>query len=161
MFITKHLAASYSSKKWHINFLKYIFSVTYFIAFLYLVFFAKRRRHQSDYFLNIVPLKNTFKGWANINYSIGREVFSFYSNLVGNVVLFIPFSIISVVVFNIQSRARIILLSFGLSFVVELLQYVFRVGVADIDDILLNVTGALIGIVICNVFKKSRQISAS
>ena len=109
-----------------------------------------------------MPIKNTFKAWLHINYSVSREVYSFYSNVIGNIVLFIPFSIIIIVLFKVRKPAYILLFSAGVSLLVELFQYVFRIGVADIDDIILNVFGALIGVVIFNIFKKTlRRLSQS
>jgi len=80
----------------------------------------------------------------------------FYSNLIGNIVLFVPFSIITISVFGIYKIRHVLLLSFALSFAIEALQYIFRVGVADIDDILLNTLGAATGILLYNYFKKIR-----
>lgn len=47
-----------------------------------------------------------------------------------------------------------ILLSFGLSFCFETLQYIFALGSSDITDILMNTVGGILGIGIYYVFEK-------
>lgn len=137
-------------------FAKTVFTLCYFIVLFYLVFFVKRRRHQHARYLHIVPIKNTVIELTKVNYALPRDIYMFYSNLIGNIVLFVPFSIITISVFGIYKIRHVLLLSFALSFAIEALQYIFRVGVADIDDILLNTLGAATGILLYNYFKKIR-----
>lgn len=67
-------------------------------------------------------------------------------NVLGNVILFIPMGLLSPLLFF---RGRFflltLLLGFILSLFIETAQYLFAARIFDIDDILLNVTGALIG----------------
>jgi glycopeptide antibiotics resistance protein len=51
-----------------------------------------------------------------------------------------------VVLFNYKNGRLVLLSVFLLSLSVETLQYVFRVGVADIDDVLLNTAGGWAGV---------------
>lgn len=47
------------------------------------------------------------------------------------------------------------MLSFVLILIIEILQFVFKVGVFDIDDILLSVLGMMIFFVIYNKFENN------
>ena len=134
--------------------LKYLFIILYAGLFVYAVFFARRRRHMVHQYLNVYPLKKTIREFQVLNYADKREVVNFFSNLVGNFVLFIPYTFIMVIWFNYK-KGRLVLLSvFLLSLSVETLQYVFRVGVADIDDVLLNTAGGWAGVWVCLALQK-------
>lgn len=136
------------------RFLKWSFSCVYFLVLIYLVFFLGRRKNLTIRYLNIMPLRNTYIEWLSINYSNRREVLSFYSNFVGNILLFIPFSVILMLATKNIGVKGVILIALITSFSIELLQYILCIGVADVDDILLNVTGACIGIFLLNLLKK-------
>src|SRR6187200_1450469 len=118
--------------------LKILFSSVYFILIIYLVFFAERRKNQSIRFLNIVPLTGTISYFKSLNLKDTRELHNFYYNLFGNILLFVPFSIILILQFNVHKNRTIIMASFLFSILIECIQYIFEKGVADIDDVLLN-----------------------
>lgn len=67
-------------------------------------------------------------------------------NIFGNVAAFVPFGCILPV---IQRRFRnwllLVISGFSFSLCVEVAQLVFRVGCFDVDDLLLNTLGALLG----------------
>lgn len=67
-------------------------------------------------------------------------------NLVGNVVMFIPLGFFLPCLFRRQRRFRTLFVSVtAIVLVVETLQALTHLGAADIDDLLLNVPGALLG----------------
>ncbi len=78
------------------------------------------------------------------------EIFNFYLNLFGNIILFIPFAIILNTVFKVDKLKLILLFTVLLSTSIEILQYIFQVGLADIDDVILNSIGAILGYFIYN-----------
>ena len=134
------------------KFLKWTVTITYFSLLIYIVFLARRRRHLTERLYNLVPIKRNFrylfKAKAN------HEGYNYFLNLLGNIGLFIPFSIILILVFRIKNGVVVMLSAFLFSLCIELIQYVFHLGVADVDDILLNTLGALIGLVICRLFQR-------
>ena len=69
-----------------------------------------------------------------------------FENLVGNVVVFLPFGILLPQIFT-RSRNFFILLLNAFIFVlgIEVFQLVTAFGAFDVDDILLNCLGAVIG----------------
>jgi glycopeptide antibiotics resistance protein len=134
--------------------LKYLFAVLYAALFLYTVFFARRRRNMTHRYLNICPLRRTIREFYAINYSDKRDLVNFFSNLAGNFILFIPYTFIVLVLFNYKNSRLVLRSVFLLSLSTELLQYIFRVGVADVDDLLLNTAGAWVGIRLCTLVQK-------
>ena len=77
-------------------------------------------------------------------------------NVIGNIVWFIPFGIILCVYAKNMTIKKTVLYSFLLSLSIELLQYVFYTGVSDIDDIIFNVVGGVVGYGIYRLINKRR-----
>lgn len=78
-----------------------------------------------------------------------------YRNLIGNVVLFIPLGMIfPYFVEKCRKLLPCLLYSAVTVAIVEVLQVLLRQGSCDIDDLILNVFGALIGFCIFSIFKK-------
>lgn len=81
------------------------------------------------------------------------------TNTFGNIILFLPVGMLVVLARDAfapravrapsHRAARSVLVAglvgFGLSFVVELTQFVFALGFSDVDDLLFNTVGALLG----------------
>lgn len=67
-------------------------------------------------------------------------------NLVGNIGFFIPLGILLPLVFPaLDSIRRIFCVSAGLILLIESAQWTLNVGVFDVDDLILNLLGSLIG----------------
>ncbi|MFD2671151.1 VanZ family protein [Marinicrinis sediminis] len=91
---------------------------------------------------NFVPFQTIqlylFKGDINLNIRI--------DNLVGNVLGFVPLGFMLPLIFSKLNRLWVVLLaSFGLSLFYESGQMVFQLGSFDVDDLMLNTLGGLIG----------------
>lgn len=63
-----------------------------------------------------------------------------------NFLSFIPFGIYLSMLRPKKSFAKNVMLLFLASFLIEVLQYVFAIGVSDIDDVIANTFGGVIGI---------------
>lgn len=86
--------------------------------------------------LNIVPFTEIFR------YKIGSKLFMF--NVVGNILIFVPFGYFVSSYVKASRISHILLISFVTSLTVELVQ--LQIGRSfDIDDIFLNVVGSIIG----------------
>ena len=67
-------------------------------------------------------------------------------NLIGNTAMFIPLGIVWPSVFpELNTHKRVILAGFGCSLLIEILQLPFYDRVSDIDDLILNTLGYLMG----------------
>ena len=104
--------------------------------------FSENRRILRD--INLVPFY-----YFTTDDAIART-FAF-SNVFGNIVLFIPMGIYIPSLIRNKKFFRYILTIFLISLSVEIIQYIFAIGITDIDDIILNCVGGLIGIAIYKV----------
>ncbi|OBZ10036.1 VanZ family protein [Bacillus sp. FJAT-26390] len=108
--------------------------------------FYRGRYFGEGYSYNLVPFFTIKK------YIIYHDHFNFdtwFKNLFGNIVLFIPIGLF-LPLFNKKYRHVLALAaaSILLITIVELTQMLTRVGSFDIDDIILNTFGAMIGLLI-------------
>lgn len=100
------------------------------------------------YTANLVPFK-TIKMYIKHYHSING-----FDNLFGNILAFVPFGIFVPAIFSKMSKSWFVLLhSFWLSLCIELFQLVTHFGEFDVDDILLNCFGAILGYLIYKIFK--------
>lgn len=69
-------------------------------------------------------------------------------NLVGNVMAFAPLGLFMPIIFRkIAGIRKILLIGAGASFSAELIQFTFKLGAFDVDDIILNTVGVILGYV--------------
>lgn len=89
---------------------------------------------------NFIPLKTIvtylfgYKGWiiAGIN-------------LLGNIILLVPIGFLLPFFNNRKSWKKTLVIAFASGFTIEILQTVLRIGIFDIDDVILNALGVMIG----------------
>ena len=87
--------------------------------------------------MNLVPMVNL------LNYEIFREMLI---NVIGNTAMFIPLGIVWPSVFKkLDTHKKVIAAGVGYSLCIEILQLLFYDRVTDIDDLILNSLGYLIG----------------
>jgi glycopeptide antibiotics resistance protein len=99
---------------------------------------------------NFIPFKTIFiniqslSGWHDL------------SNLVGNIVAFIPFGMFLVFLSKNKGMSFIGVFarSFTLSLCIEYLQGVFSLGIFDVDDLILNTFGGLLGYCAIKLYDK-------
>lgn len=128
--------------------------VIYLIIVFYVVFLKNRFVSQNinyeiplkvywQFSVNLTPFK-TIKNYIIYDNNLSDSIK--YVNILGNIVLFIPFGLLYPILTDKQRKFLWVFLgSFLFSLSIELLQMMFRIGSLDIDDIILNVFGALIG----------------
>lgn len=99
---------------------------------------------------NFIPFKTIFiniqnlSGWHDL------------SNLVGNIVAFIPFGMFLVLLFKKKGMSfkGVLARSLSLSLCLECLQVVFTIGNFDVDDLILNTSGGLLGYCAIKLYDK-------
>ncbi len=92
---------------------------------------------------NYIPFKTI------LNYLSGEPTWTIaIRNLGGNIILFIPVGFFVSLLRRSSTWKFALVAALIISTAPEVIQGIFRVGVFDIDDILLNVLGAVIGYVI-------------
>lgn len=100
----------------------------------------------SQYRYNLIPFREIvrfIKYWEYIDF------FSVVVNLLGNVIAFMPFGALIRWVIDRKIRwFQAVGYTFLFSLCVELLQLVAKVGVFDVDDLILNTLGGLLGFIV-------------
>jgi glycopeptide antibiotics resistance protein len=132
---------AYRGLVWFI-FMVYLFLLGYQLFF---VAYGSYDRHaQEEVAWNVVPFSTLY------NYIRNAEHYGFtiwFINVFGNVAAFIPFGFFVGLLFKICRDRKWLTLSLTAAFslMIECLQVSFRVGNFDVDDILLNSLGGMIG----------------
>lgn len=73
-------------------------------------------------------------------------------NLFGNVVCFVPFGLFIPYIFNRRlSFFRVLFITFLFSLTIEGIQLYFKIGIFDVDDLLLNTLGGIAGYLIYKI----------
>ncbi|MBR1864913.1 MAG: VanZ family protein [Lachnospiraceae bacterium] len=120
--------------------------VLYMIVLVYFLLLSDgfgRIEGYRDYRYNLVPFQEIIRF---VKYRKYIDFMSVVINLGGNVAAFMPFGALIRWVINRRVRwFQVILYTFSFSLCVELLQLVAKVGVFDVDDLLLNTLGGLLG----------------
>lgn len=137
-----------------------ILFVIYILALIYFLFlseaYGRTGMHDRDYQYNLKLFQEIRRFWI-YREQVGGWI-AFY-NLAGNVIGFIPFGFILPVMHRGMKHFWLVLmLGFGLSLLVETLQLVLKVGCFDVDDLLLNTLGAVIGYLLFAICDKIRRI---
>lgn len=128
-------------------FYKEFFQLLAILYFLLLYYLLLTTEGASSGF-NIVPFREMTR------YTLGSR--AFFYNVIGNIVLFIPFGFIISWYLNSKKTSQIIIISAIISLTAESIQ--FNIGRAfDIDDIILNVIGSIIGFTIYLFFKSIKR----
>ncbi len=111
----------------------YLIFIIYFLMLIYVV--------TCDGLLTYEPVNNLKPFKEILRYRLGSTLF--IKNIIGNIILFVPFGLFFKLTFNLKKRyIFIITMIFCLS--IELIQLLIG-RVFDIDDIILNIIGSIIG----------------
>ncbi len=132
--------------------------IAYLILLVYIMFFsdALGRVTHGSYSYNLVPLREIRRFYENRN-QLGFE--AYFLNTYGNVICFLPFGFILPIITKAgENCSATVLLSLMLSLSIEVTQLVFKVGSFDVDDVILNVLGGLLGYIAVTVLKLIRRI---
>ncbi len=140
------LSSLYSHGKRIILYQEFISMV--FVIYLLLLFELVTNSDMTSIGNNFTPFKEMFR------YEITSNLF--LTNVLGNVLLFVPFGLfVSYYIKNINF-VKIFLITIITSFSIESIQT--KIGRSfDVDDIILNVLGGIIGMIIYKILKKIRN----
>ncbi len=118
--------------------------VMYFMCLFYIVSF----QDVSWSGTNIIPFKEIFR------YEFGTKLF--IKNVLGNLLLFMPYGVAVGYYIKTKKIRHAFILGLLLSCSIEITQYLIG-RVFDVDDILLNVTGCIMGFLIYKLVYKFRE----
>lgn len=132
--------------------------VIYIIMLVYVMFFADvlgRSQGFLDYHYNFIPFKEIMR-FMKYHRVLGVKVVLF--NILGNVLAFVPFGVFLSALTNHRYNCReMMFLTLDLSLAIEVLQLISKVGSFDIDDIILNTLGGVLGYFIFYLVMKKRK----
>ena len=131
-----------------------------YVALMIWLLFGQRSQGKSGVQnLNIVPFATLNLYWDLLqNSSNDALVRHAFINLVGNVVMFIPLGYLLPGVYKrVQSFFAMLLYTVVVIVLIETIQYITGLGSCDIDDLILNVPGAMIGWCIRRVGASKRK----
>ena len=99
--------------------------------------------------INRIPFVNLF------DYPSTRDILI---NVIGNTTMFLPLGIVWPIVFKeLDTHKKVIAAGIGCSLLIEILQLPFFVRVSDVDDLILNSLGYIMGYGIYLLVKKSKK----
>lgn len=136
-----------------------ILLLLYLVLLLYFLFLAEwygrsgypaQERHY-----NLIPFLEIQRFWR-YRQQLGN--YAVFLNLAGNVLGFVPFGFFLPLVFKSYRKGlKVVWLGLFLTVCVEVMQLYFRVGRFDVDDIILNTGGTILGYMffrICNFIRR-------
>lgn len=119
--------------------------IIYSCVLVYFLFFAENmgRSTTRDYSLNLIPF-HEIKRFLTRQDALGSH--AVWMNIAGNIIAFVPFGLFVIPVMgrNIGFLETVIL-TFDISLCVEIIQLITKVGSFDVDDLILNTIGGIIG----------------
>ena len=127
-----------------------VFIVYLFAIFYFTIFAESMGRVPGDVIseprYNLIPFAE-IKRFIVYRRQLGMKAFML--NVVGNCIAFMPCGfLLPAVSRRCRSGVICVLIGFFVSFFIECTQLIFRVGSFDVDDLLLNTLGVLLGFVI-------------
>lgn len=131
-------------------------SLIYFGLVIYITFLARRRRGHGNFramadlkiFDKFHPLR---ENWATF-YRLDK---SYLTDIFGNIALFVPFVPAVILLFGRHLKiVTALLITMGTSLSIEMMQYITNRGVFDLDDVVLNTIGGMLGFILCRLSLK-------
>ena len=97
--------------------------------------------------INLIPFQDLISIYKHIPYDMAE-------GYILNVLLFVPYGYLLPFIKKKPFLKQTVLCSFLLSLCIELLQFLFKRGIFDIDDLICNTVGGLIGGTMIRIFRK-------
>ena len=131
--------------------------VLYLALLVYFLFFSEKTGRIPGETLryNLTPFLEIRRFWVYRS-DLGFE--AVFLNLAGNVIAFVPFgALLPVVLPSFRNIVRTTLAGLLFSSGVEVLQLVTKLGSFDVDDILLNTAGVVLGYLLFEAYRRIRR----
>lgn len=136
----------------------FVLYIVFIVYFLLLSDWYGRGQVSDDFRYNITLFKEIKRFWI---YRDQLGPFAVFANLLGNVLIFVPFGFFLPMASKHRSFLSAVFYSLELSLCVEVFQLFTKVGSFDVDDLLLNTVGGVVGyflFVICNTIRRRHGI---
>lgn len=136
----------------------FLLYIVFLIYFLFLAEWYGRTEVWEEYRYNL-ELFREIKRFIIYREQLGA--FAVFANLAGNILIFVPYGFFISMASRSRGLFKTLFFSMGLSLCVEVVQLFTRVGSFDVDDILLNTIGGVLGYIffsICNVIRRKHYV---
>ncbi len=142
-----------TSKKLIFKIMGTLLFAIYGFVLIYFLFFSEEmgRSAGREYSLNLIPFKE-IKRFITRSDVLG--VRAVWINIGGNIAAFIPFGLFVAPLAGLyappksgllEQFIKVVIMTFNISLIVELAQLISKVGSFDVDDLILNTLGGIIG----------------
>ncbi len=130
-----------SNYKGAIKYISMAMFVLYLSYLIYLTFFdhtyGRDVIHRS---INIVPFRTIFK------FLTRSDLKDILVNIAGNIAAFVPMGFLLPIAFSkLKGFLRVLFVVLAATLSIETFQYISGAGISDIDDVILNVIGGVMG----------------
>ena len=132
----------------------FILYIGFIIYFLLFSDWYGRTGGMEEYHYNLMLFREIRRFWE---YRSQVGWFVMFTNLFGNVLIFVPFGFFMPMASRYRSFSYTVFWSFILSLCVEMFQLFARIGSFDVDDLLLNTAGGLVGYCIFMICVRIRR----
>lgn len=123
-----------------------VFLIGYLIILVYFLFFSEgfgRNLEHREYHYNFIPFKEIVR-FVKYRRILGFK--AFFVNVFGNIIAFMPLGFLLPGIRGHHINGFFVVLGcFSFSLVVEVTQLVTKHGCCDVDDLILNTLGGLLG----------------
>lgn len=145
--------------KKRIRLISWVLFVMYILLLVYFLFLSEEYGRKDfalrEYRYNLTPFQEIKRFWI---YREKVGYFAAFLNLAGNVIGFVPFGFfLPIISYRFRNVFLTGTLGFSLSLLVECVQLIGKVGCFDVDDLILNTLGAVVGYVIFLVCNRMRR----
>ena len=131
----------------------YILFVMYLCLMIWEVFIGPYRSYSGARRYNLYPFKTIMEFLLNANKYNFQVIFI---NLIANIITFIPLGFfISLLFRRYLKLINTVLSCVFIIICIEIGQFVLNVGVLDVDDVILNTVGCVLGFMIYKAVRKS------
>ena len=104
---------------------------------------------------NLIPFKVLFETYNEV--FVNGYINYFLINFLGNIIMFMPFGFLIPLLWNVSNK-KVIVIGFCSSLFIEFCQLFLARG-TDVDDLILNTTGTILGLLLYKMlYKKSKKI---
>lgn len=132
----------------------FVLYIAFIFYFLLLSDWYGRSGGMQEHHYNLVLFKEIKRFWI---YRRELGMAAVVNNLLGNVLIFMPFGFFMPMASKYRNFFVTAFYGFGMSLCVETFQLITKVGSFDVDDLLLNTLGGILGyilFVICNAIRR-------
>ncbi|WP_454047314.1 VanZ family protein [Chryseobacterium sp. Marseille-Q8038] len=126
-----------------------IIIVPYSLLLLYLMFLGMGRFQYEENLITVEPVFSTIKFIQGPHKTV-----DIVTIVLGNIIMFIPFGFLGWMIPELKKLKPLMFGFISCILIVEALQYFTRMGIFEVDDIILNTFGVYLGWILCSAIDK-------